>query len=408
MGVTLNAMADRPLHMGLMEDAHVQTGIASGPDAPAELLGQLASAAPTQPPVLVCVFASSQFQLADVLAPIRARWPDSTVIGASSSGEFTERTERPHAISGWALWGDFKAQAAMAQGLRASPEAAVASLADRLNARHESHPHRVAILLLDSMSGRGEEASLLAATLLDEGEPVRLVGGAAGDDLAMKNTWVGVGDEAREDAAVVAFLHGKTPFGIGVRHGHHAESDPIEVTSARANVVMELDGRPAWDVWRERTRPMAEVDVDALEGDDLARFFFTHSASVASGAEIKVRAPLSRNHDGSISFACGMPEGSVIRVTGSTIERQLDSARAAAQSAKAQLNGQDCAGALVFDCVCRKLILGDRFSHAVEAISDTLGGAPVAGFETYGEIALDITDHSGFHNSTTVVLAIPR
>ncbi|MCR9163039.1 MAG: FIST signal transduction protein [Nannocystaceae bacterium] len=394
-----------------MDAAHVQTALASGPEAPADLLAQLASAPSAHSPVLVCVFVSSTFSLADVLRPIQARWPDATVIGASSSGEFNERSERPQSISGWALWGDFKAEAAMAEGLRESAETVIGSLATRLNARHESHPHRVGILLLDSMSGRGEEATLLAATLLDDQAPVRLVGGAAGDDLAMQNTWVGVGEQAREDAAVVAFLHGKTPFGIGVQHGHQAESEPIKVTRAEANVVSELEGRPAWDVWRERTRPMAEaaqIDVDALEGNDLARFFFTHSASLASGSEIKVRAPLGKGDDGSLSFACGVPEGSVIRVTGSTVQRQLDSARAAAESAKAQLEGHACAGALVFDCVCRKLILGERFPQAVDAISRTLDGAPVAGFETYGEIALDVADHSGFHNSTTVVLAIPR
>jgi methyl-accepting chemotaxis protein len=33
---------------------------------------------------------------------------------------------------------------------------------------------------------------------------------------------------------------------------------------------------------------------------------------------------------------------------------------------------------------------------------------PVAGFETYGEIALDVGDMSGFHNTTTVVLAFPE
>jgi methyl-accepting chemotaxis protein len=39
---------------------------------------------------------------------------------------------------------------------------------------------------------------------------------------------------------------------------------------------------------------------------------------------------------------------------------------------------------------------------------DELGGVPIAGFETYGEIALDAGDMSGFHNTTSVVLAFPR
>ena len=299
----------------------------------------------------------------------------------------------------------------MADGLTADPEAAVGSLASTLNERIPTHPHRVGILLLDAMSGRGEEATLLAATLLHDGDPIRLVGGAAGDDLAMEHTWVGVNGDAREDAVVLAFVHGTHPFGIGVKHGHDAHSRPLAVTRAQGNVVHELDGRPAWDVWCEETRQLAEqtgVALDGLEGDALARFFFTHSASLTSGSEIKVRAPLRRLDDGALSFACGVPEGSVIRVTQSDVQRQLASARAAAEDARAQLGDHPPAGALVFDCICRKLILGDGFSSAVTAISDSLDGAPVAGFETYGEIALDVTDHSGFHNSTTVVLAVAQ
>jgi hypothetical protein len=54
------------------------------------------------------------------------------------------------------------------------------------------------------------------------------------------------------------------------------------------------------------------------------------------------------------------------------------------------------------------LILGSEFHTAVKGISEELGGAPLAGYETYGEIALAAGDMSGFHNTTTVVLAFPR
>jgi len=41
-------------------------------------------------------------------------------------------------------------------------------------------------------------------------------------------------------------------------------------------------------------------------------------------------------------------------------------------------------------------------------MSEELGGVPLAGFETYGEIALAAGDMSGFHNTTSVVLAFPE
>jgi methyl-accepting chemotaxis protein len=66
------------------------------------------------------------------------------------------------------------------------------------------------------------------------------------------------------------------------------------------------------------------------------------------------------------------------------------------------------AGALVFDCICRNLILGAEFTRAVKGMAEELGHVPVAGFETYGEIALAAGDMSGFHNPTSVVLAFPR
>jgi hypothetical protein len=40
-------------------------------------------------------------------------------------------------------------------------------------------------------------------------------------------------------------------------------------------------------------------------------------------------------------------------------------------------------------------------------MAEEVGGAPLVGLETYGEIALDAGDLSGFHNTTTVVLAFP-
>ncbi len=98
----------------------------------------------------------------------------------------------------------------------------------------------------------------------------------------------------------------------------------------------------------------------------------------------------------------------MIRITESVAARQIESAREAARRARRQLGESRAAGAIVFDCICRNLILGDDFSRAVRGISEELGGARIAGFETYGEIALDVGDMSGFHNTTSVVLAFPE
>jgi methyl-accepting chemotaxis protein len=175
-------------------------------------------------------------------------------------------------------------------------------------------------------------------------------------------------------------------------------------------VVYEIEGRLAWDVWLEETRAHARsrgIDLSEMRKEDEGAYLLRYEAGLAAGSAYKIRAPLSRDANGAISFACGIAEGAVVRITESTPEKQIESAREAARRARAAL-GAPAAGALVFDCICRNLILGNDFGSAVHGMSEELGNVPLAGFETYGEIALAAGDMSGFHNTTSVVLAFPR
>jgi hypothetical protein len=61
---------------------------------------------------------------------------------------------------------------------------------------------------------------------------------------------------------------------------------------------------------------------------------------------------------------------------------------------------------VAFDCIARKGVLGPHgVAEEVALISEVGGGAPVAGFYTYGEIART-HGMNGFHNQTLVVLAL--
>jgi len=390
----------------------VSTSIATG--SAAEATGSLARATRDQlgkvSPQLVVVFASTAQPLGAMAAGLAAEFPDAVLLGASTAGEFTERGDVKGAAALFALAGDFRIHAGMGTGLKANAEAAVAEALGGLPAHVDGYPHRTAILLLDPLAGNGEEATLIAASLL--GTDVRLAGGAAGDDLHMSQTHVACGARAASDAVVIALIFSTSPLGVGVCHGHTALSRPLRVTRAEGNVVSELEGRPAWQVWLEETRARAleaGIDVSTLSKDAEGSYLLRYEAGLASGPrDLKIRAPLARNADDSISFACGIEQGSVIRITESAPERQIESAREAARRAFAQLDGKKAAGALVFDCICRNLILGAQFSAAVRGMSEELGGVPIAGFETYGEIALDAGDMSGFHNTTSVVLAFPE
>lgn len=384
----------------------LRTG-ATGPIGP-ELLDGVKAQLGGAEPALVLVFTSPVHGLEATTAPFCEAFPRTPVLGATTAGEFTQAGDAKQAAVAIAIAGDLKVFAGFGEGLKSNAETAVRSAIDGLPTGIEGYPHRTAILLLDPLSGNGEEVALLASALL--GTDVRLAGGAAGDDLAMKRTTVSCGASSASDALALAMIFSRVPLGIGVCHGHEPLSTPLKVTRAEANVVYEIDGRPAWDVWLEHTRERAKergIDADALSAADLGAYLLRYEAGLRLGDGFKIRAPLARGEDGSLAFACGIPEGSVIRITESVAERQVESAREAARRARSQISGE-VAGAVVFDCICRNLILGRTFEEAVAGISGELDGAAIAGFETYGEIALNAGDMSGFHNTTTVVLAFPK
>lgn len=388
----------------------VATALAKGSAAEAttaignELKQQLGGAKPA----LVMAFSSTQQPLGEVMPILCETFGAATVLGSSTAGEFTAAGDAKGAIAAFALAGELRVHAGFGTQLRESPEHAVATALAGLPPRSAALPHRVGVILLDPLSGRGEEAALLAGEMLAKDGPVPLAGGAAGDDLAMRATEVALGRTVHSDALVIATIDLATPIGLGVFHGHEPISPPLRVTKAAGNVVYEVDGRDAWSVWSEHTRAAARrrgVDPESLRDDELGAFLLRYQAALPSSAGHRIRAPLSRSADGSLTFATAIPEGARIRITESDAERQLASAGRAAREAKAKLGDRPIAGALVFDCICRNLILGPRFADAVGAISRELGDVPLCGFETYGEVALDEDDLSGFHNTTTVVLA---
>lgn len=394
-----------------MQDTKVATAIATGEaeQVAATLIAKVKQDLGDATPVLLMAFASTKQPLSELMPLLTAAFPRSTVLGASTAGEFTERGDAKGSTALFALSGDYRIFAGAATGLRDGAEQAVLEALEGMPLHIVGYPNRTAILLLDPLSGCSEEAALMTAGLM--GFDLRLAGGAAGDDLALKCTHVAIGGRVLTDAVVIATVFSKQPLGVGVCHGHQPLSAPLTVTRAEGSVVHEIDGRPAWEVWVERTRTAAAqlgFDPAELPAAEVGGFLLRFEAGLSQGEALKIRAPLFRVGEQSIGFACGIPEGTVIRITESEPHRQIDSAREAARRALAQVGGVPLAGAVVFDCICRNLILKDQFQTAIAGIHSELGQVPLAGFETYGEIALDVGDLSGFHNTTTVVLAFPK
>lgn len=361
---------------------------------------------------LVILYCSSNYDYQEVLNAARGLLGDIPLIGSSTAGEFVESGVEFGSVAVSLISSDeMQFFTGLARDIDRDVDSAVGGIISNIPVEIPGYPYRCLFLLTDGMVGNGEEITLLISNMV--GPDTQVVGGLAADDFKMQHTVVFHNDEVASKAASICMMASKKPFYTSVDHGHSPLSEPMQITRAEKNVLYEIRGRPAWDVWKEQTAEAAKqwsTDVHNLkETGDVATYFANFELGLHVGRDkYKVRYPTSINEDGSINFTCTIPNNSRICIMdGRDEQKQVDASRRSAQAVKqaAAADGYtDFSGALVIECAVRGLVLGDNFYKAHEAIQDELGSLPLIGAECYGEIRLEPGQFSGYHNTTTVIL----
>jgi methyl-accepting chemotaxis protein len=363
---------------------------------------------------LVVAMSSPKYDEQTITDELTAEFGEVPILGMTTTGEFGATDHGMGNIALAVIASDsLVASTAIAHGVSEDVYATVESAVDDLpDPTTIPAPHHAAITFHDGLAGVGEELTLVTNQLLGD---IPLTGASAGDDLAMEETRVYTEDDVVTDGIVIALLGDEKPFGLGVNHGHKPISGYYEVTKSDDCTVFEIDGDPAFDVWKREVADLAReeygVDVETIpaETEQLTDFLTRFQFGLKTGDDrFKIRWPgLTKATDGPLEFACGVPEGSKLKVMHSPKEDQVDSARVAVERATESMGENEIAGTLVFDCICHALILDDAFNDGVKAM-DEASAAPLVGCETYGEVNMPSGANSGFHNTTTSVFMIPK
>ena len=135
---------------------------------------------------LLIVFASPAHDFEALLTGIAAG--DVPLVGCSTAGEIATGGPGDHGVVVLALGGPgFSVCTAVATGASERLREAGAEVARCLDTL-EPRPHRTLLLLSDGLSGNQQE--IVRGAYDVAGAAVPLVGGCAGDDLAMRETFV--------------------------------------------------------------------------------------------------------------------------------------------------------------------------------------------------------------------------
>jgi hypothetical protein len=245
------------------------------------------------------------------------------------------------------------------------------------------------------------------------GEHFPVVGGASGDDFKFEKTYQYLNGEVHSGTVVGLGLVGDFKIGIGVKHGWLPIGAPMKVTKSSGAVLHELDGKPAINIYRDY---FGEEEAKKLQEETLAKLAITYplGMTVAGSEEMLIRDPITVDEKGSITCAAEIPEGSEIQLMIGSREEAVKVAKVAAEKAVEQLDGLPPKAVIIFNCIARNKLFGDRSGEEIKAIQEVVGReTPLIGFYTYGEQAplggevKNINKcNSAFHNETVVICVL--
>jgi small ligand-binding sensory domain FIST len=225
----------------------------------------------------------------------------------------------------------------------------------------------------------------LLAALARELPEVVVVGGGASEDGAVGETFQFCGDVVSSNAVAGMLLAGDFEMNLGAASACTPMGPIHHVTAVRDNVIFELDGRRAWDVFAEAAGPLAadlrralafiflgvplKQDADRLERNSFQVRNIT-GASEEHGAIAVAHRP-----------AIGDALGFVLRDG----ERSRNELKETLEAMSARPLNPPAFG-LYFDCVSRGSGLYNIPDLDSAYIGQAFGQVPVAGFFTGFEI----------------------
>jgi hypothetical protein len=216
-------------------------------------------------------------------------------------------------------------------------------------------------------------------------------------------------DEVITDGVSYALLSGKAQAGWAISHGCIPIGGERIVTRSKGNIIYEIDGKPAMEVFEEYLPEHAlTYDHDWFRyAVSLALCF--RAPSYMKDEEYVVRGmPAVSMADGSITVQTEVPEGTSIWLSSRDKEKITTGFDRMAQQIGDQLGGERPKLVFQFECGTRgkimfreqeKLQILKRFRQSLDPDASWIG------FYTVGEIG-PVEEHNLRHLYTSVVLAL--
>ncbi len=324
-------------------------------------------------------------------------YPVAQIVGCSTAGEICQEEVFNDEIVCTAVWLEKTSIEIASEKLEKVDDSF--SVGQKLAAKLDKEQLVHIMVLSEGLNINGSE--LTKGLNMQMNNRVSITGGLAADQANFGETVV-VNNQAGQKNLVLAigFYGEHLQVGYGSMGGWDSFGVDREVTKSVGNVLYELDGQPALELYKKYLGHHAA----ALPSSAL---LFPLSLLIKNTDTSLVRTVLAVNEkDGSMTFAGDIPQGQFVRLMKANFEQLVEGANGAAEMSKISMQNSDPDLAILISCVGRKLVLKQRVEEELETVREVLGSmAAITGFYSYGEISplKPFEQHCELHNQTMTI-----
>lgn len=332
---------------------------------------------------------------------LRAMFPQAALVGCSTGGQIFSGDVSDDSVVAMAMRFDNTQVAVVDQCVTdgMTSFAAGQSIGTRL-----AKPDLKSIFVLsDGLMVNGSE--LVAGILSSAGSHITLTGGLAGDGADFQTTVVGANAvPSTGRIAAVGFYGTAISLGHGSAGGWDEFGPQRKITKSKANVLFELDGQPALDLYE---RYLGE-DAAGLPGTALLYPLLVSDPANPKHTVVRTILAVDREQR-TMTFAGNVPQGWSAQLMRGHFDRLADGAAEAARQASVlpKLETSDVA-AIMVSCIGRRILMGQNIIDEIAAAEAKLGRhVHAVGFYSYGEISPHaVSGMCELHNQTMTVTTI--
>lgn len=334
--------------------------------------------------------------VARAVEALREACPRAVILGCSTGGVIADRAFLENAVCATLVF--FERARVKSAVARLDDHADIPALSRALIQNIAAPGLRHVFVLSDGLAVNGcALASGLGACLPPA---VAVTGGLAADGERFECTHILHDTQILSEAVTCLGFYGEDlEIGQGTRGGWVPFGPERIVTASRGNILLELDGESALELYRRYLGKHA----DNLPAS--GHLFPLHVREAGASAWV-VRTILGLDREeNALRFGGDIPLGATVRLMRGSMTNLLDGAEEAARRAR-PLGGD--ALAILVSCVGRKMLLKQFVEEEIETAAQALGPeTALTGFYSYGEIACGETgETSCLHNQTMTITTL--